>query len=393
MPAPVSVAEARAAAKKKYEKHAGVWAVHGSDAPAFSLPLHPPTERSAIVDQAAAVRWVRSWSGQPGVEWAERAWASLGRQTVPVRIVLVTPDEVAFFAGRAPHWRRAHSRASALLTGDGPVPDQGASSGGPSGAPHGAPELRDAVVRSMKAVTELDGPDFERLTSVLAWLRGHPDSGLYIRQLPIRGVDTKWVGRNESLVTRLHRAATGREGLGLAPTPDLVRIRFLDRSMAPGGLTDVATPLAAAAALAIAPRVVFVFENLESVLAMPDWPNAVVVHGSGYAVDRVGRLPWAQSARIVYWGDLDSHGFAILNRLRAQGLAPRTVLMDVATLDAFHDLWVPEPVPATGVLAHLEPHELAVAEGLRERGGVRLEQERIPWAHALAALRHAAQLP
>ncbi|WP_422933368.1 Wadjet anti-phage system protein JetD domain-containing protein [Sinomonas sp. P47F7] len=375
MPVPVTVDAARAAAVKKYEKYAGAWAVDCPHAPAFVLPLHPPTERAALADQAGAVAWVRSWVGQDGVEWGERAWASLGRQSVPVRLVLATPDDVAAFAGCVPHWHRASSRAAALIAR------------ADDGDPGTARELRDAVVRSTRAITDLDDADFGRLADVLAWLSEHPESGLYIRQLPVRGVDTKWVGRHEPLVAKLHRAATGREGLGLAPKPDLIRMRFLDPVLAPGGLFDVAAPLSEAVGLAIRPRTVFVFENLESVLAMPAWPGAVVVHGSGYAVDRISRLPWAAAAtRLVYWGDLDTHGFAILNRLRAQALVPHAVLMDLATLDAFADLWVSEPTPATGALTHLEPDELAVVDGLRERGGVRLEQERIPWAHALAAL-------
>ncbi|GAA4039946.1 DUF2220 family protein [Arthrobacter methylotrophus] len=375
MPVPVTVAAARAAAAKKYEKYAAAWAVERPFAPALALPLHPPTERTALSDQVTAVAWVRSWAGQEGVEWGERAWASLGRQRVPVRLVLANPDELASFAGCLPNWRQARSRAAALM----------ARANG--GEPGSMPELRDALIRSMRAITLLDEADFARLVDVLEWLSSHPDSGLYIRQLPIRGVDTKWVGRHEPLVAKLYSAATGRTGLGLAPKPDLIRLRFLDSSLAPGGLSDVAAPLSEVASLAIRPRTVFVFENLESVLAMPPWPGAVVLHGSGYAVDRVSKLPWAASAPLIYWGDLDTHGLAILNRLRAQALAPNTVLMDLATLDAFSDLWVPEPVPATGAFAYLEPDEKAVVEGLRERGGIRLEQERIPWAHALAVLR------
>ncbi|WP_175637472.1 Wadjet anti-phage system protein JetD domain-containing protein [Sinomonas mesophila] len=375
----MTVAAARSAAAKKYEKYVGSWAVERPDAPALALPLHPPTERTALADQASAVGWVRSWAGQHGVEWGERAWASLGRQSVPVRLVLTRPDDVASFAGRVPHWHRASSRARSLI------------GGAHGGDPARARELRDAVVRSIRAITDLDDADFGRLADTLAWLSEHPESGLYIRQLPIRGVDTKWVGRHEPLVARLHRAATGREDLGLAPKPDLIRMRFLDPALAPGGLCDVAAPLSEAAGLAIRPRTVFVFENLESVLAMPPWHDAIVVHGSGYAVERISRLPWVETARLVYWGDLDTHGFAILNRLRAQALLPHTVLMDLATLDAFTDLWVPEPTPAMGALTHLDPDELAVVTGLSERGGIRLEQERIPWAHALEALRRSSE--
>lgn len=374
MPPPVTVTEARAAAAKKYDRYAGSWAVEQPSAPAFSMPLHPPTERAALADQAATIAWVRSWHGIEGTEWGERQWASLGRQGVPVRLVLGTADAVASFAGRAHHWRRASARATTIIARLPPSPDLG-----------------EAVIRSIGALVALDEADFERLLGVLAWLVGNPNSGLYIRQLPIRGVDTKWVERHRILVERLHSAATGRRGLGLASKPDLLRLRFLDPSLAPGGLIDVSAPVREIAAMGIQPATVFVFENLESLFAMPPWSEAVVVHGAGYAVDRLGQLPWVRHADVVYWGDLDSHGFAILNRLRGQSLRARTVLMDVATLEAFIDLAVPEPRPATGELQHLTSDEHAVVTALAERGNARLEQERIPWEHSLAALRAAAQ--
>ncbi|MGF9648720.1 DUF2220 domain-containing protein [Pseudarthrobacter oxydans] len=174
--------------------------------------------------------------------------------------------------------------------------------------------------------------------------------------------------------------------MGLADKPDLVRVRFLDPVLSPGGLSDLAAPVTELADMDLSPEVVYVFENLESVLAMPPLSGAAVVHGSGYAVDRLARIPWIRDRGVVYWGDLDSHGFGILNRLRAQGIAVSTVLMDLDTLEAFKDLWGHEPKPAVGTMQHLLPEELAVVEQLAVLGNVRLEQERIDWKTALAAL-------
>ena len=120
------------------------------------------------------------------------------------------------------------------------------------------------------------------------------------------------------------------------------------------------------------PGAVFVFENLESVVAMPPLQDAVVIHGSGYAVDRLGRIPWVREGRIVYWGDLDSHGFGILNRVRATCGTVSTALMDLATLTAYEDLCVEEPVPNSGSLRHLLPEELAVLAHLSSRGNMAL---------------------
>lgn len=337
--------------------------------PPLDLPLHPPTEAQALMQGRTAIDWVASWQGVPGTIWGERQWASLGRQIVPERLLLESPADVARFCGKDAHWRRACVRTAELLA-----------------LPHAADGLAPVLARAAAAVESLATVDFGRLLAVLAWLGENPDSGMYVRQLPVRGVDSKWVGMHRGLVERLHGAATGATSLGLAAAPGTVRVRFLDPALAPGGLGDVSAPVAELAALRIRPETVFVFENLESVLAMPPMAGAVVVHGSGYAVDRLAGIPWLGGAHIIYWGDLDSHGFAILNRFRASGLAMDTALMDMAALDAHRDLCVPEPKPASGQFSHLHPAELAVMAELSARGNVRLEQERISWDYALAQL-------
>jgi hypothetical protein len=367
----VTPAGAAAQALKKYNRHVGPWSVGDDASLPLGIPLHPPTEAQALASVSAAVGWAKSWEGIDFVVWTERRWASLGQQLIPDRVQLDTPAAVAAFAGKTTHWQRAFSRAKALLDS---VP-----------LPH-TDQFHGAVGRSAVELAALASEDFTRLAGVLEWLRVHPASGLYIRQLPIRGVDTKWVQKYRPLVTRLHEAATGGSGLGLVDKPDLVRVRFLDPVLSPGGLSDLAAPVTELAAMDLSPDVVYVFENLESVLAMPPLRGAVVVHGSGYAVDRLARIPWIRDLGVVYWGDLDSHGFGILNRLRAQHIAVSTVLMDLATLEAFKDLWGHEPKPAVGTMRHLLQEEIAMVEQLAIRGNVRLEQERIDWSTAMEAL-------
>ncbi len=388
---PVTLEAARVQADRKYQRYFGVWAaaaaapaaaVHpiaGSPAPAtvsasVDVPLHPPTEAQALENGRVTIDWVGSWKGVAGTVWGERQWASLGRQTVPERLLLKSPSDVARFCGKGAHWRRITERLTQLMV---------------SAAAGAGPAFDAALARSAATVEGLPEADFERLLAVLAWLGNNPQSNLYVRQLPIRSVDSKWVGTHRGLVERLHGAATGAQSLGLTAPSGTVRLRFLDPLLAPGGLADVAAPVEDLATLRILPQTVFVFENLESVLAMPPMPGSVVVHGSGYAVDRLAGIPWIHQAHVTYWGDLDSHGFAILNRFRSYGLTINTVLMDVATLDAHADLCVPEPRPAAGLFSQLQPAELAVMAELAARGNVRLEQERIQWNYALDRLEAA----
>jgi hypothetical protein len=94
-----------------------------------------------------------------------------------------------------------------------------------------------------------------------------------------------------------------------------------------------------------------------------------------------------------HWGDIDTHGLAILERARRALPGLRSMLMDEATLLAHRPLWGEEPEPhPDAALEALTAAERRLFEDLR--GGrwglrVRLEQERLPWDAALAAIEAA----
>jgi hypothetical protein len=129
---------------------------------------------------------------------------------------------------------------------------------------------------------------------------------------------------------------------------------------------------------------VFITENEVNGLAFPDVPDSIIIFGLGYGIDRLGQIPWLRHKDVFYWGDLDTHGFAILDSLR--GLLPtvRSFLMERTTLLAHRDLWVEEPERHDRPLLRLTPEECQVYDDLRfDRLGtrVRLEQERIAFDH------------
>jgi hypothetical protein len=366
----VTPADLRARAKKLYDRDGRVWAAAGRAEVVLEVPLHPPTEREALAELDRVRAWVQSWRAAEDdsdieLTWTVRNWSRVGSQEVPVRAVVRGSDAIARVAGEAVAWRLLAERLSTLRTVVG--------------------SHHEAILRShARSIGDLDPLDFARLVDVLAWLDANPASGRLVRELPIRGIDTKWIEARRGLVEALHRARTGATGLGLKESAPLVRLRVLDPSLAFHGLTDVSAPTDDLAAISIQPDRVFVFENLATVLAMPDVPGAVAVHGGGHRVDLVARLPWAQT--VTYWGDLDSHGFAILNRLRARGVQATSALMDSETLLDHRDLWGRDPDPNTGVFGLLTAAERATLQLLSAQGNARLEQERIPWDYALARL-------
>jgi hypothetical protein len=173
-----------------------------------------------------------------------------------------------------------------------------------------------------------------------------------------------------------------------------VRLRLLDPTLyvSVGGLSDHSAPADQFAALSLPVRHVFITENRTNGLAFPDCPASMVVFGLGYGLLRLAAVPWLQDANVHYWGDIDTHGFGMLNRLRATLPAARSFLMDRATLEAHRSLWGHEPREHRymGDTSRLDAEERALVEDLQfDRLGerVRLEQERIGYGWLERALR------
>jgi len=114
-----------------------------------------------------------------------------------------------------------------------------------------------------------------------------------------------------------------------------------------------------------------------------------VIFGAGYGFEVLAGAAWLQRCAIHYWGDIDTHGFAILDQLRAQFPYVQSLLMDSVTLQAHQSQWGCEPLPVLRDLARLTTAESAVFNDLRDnrlQAQLRLEQERISFGWLLQAL-------
>ena len=237
---------------------------------------------------------------------------------------------------------------------------------------------------------------WERLLAVLLWMRKNPRPEIYVRQMDLTGVDTKFIECCEGILTELFRAMTvgaettiepigeGRKSFearfGFLSKPTLIRFRILDPRMHIQGFSDLSAPLSEVASLSLPVKRVFITENDINGLAFPPLCGSLVLFGLGYGIETLSAIPWLHKVEILYWGDIDTHGFAILDRLRIAFPECRSILMDRETLVAHRDLWVEERSPARAALVRLTPEENSVYEDLmlnRIQNNLRLEQERI----------------
>ena len=125
---------------------------------------------------------------------------------------------------------------------------------------------------------------------------------------------------------------------------------------------------------------VFALENEINFLAFPDVTGGMAIFGAGYGFESLAKARWINSCKFYYWGDIDTHGFAILDQLRAHFSHAESLLMDRETLLASRTLWGREDKPLERALPRLNAAERALYDDLRgNRIGdrVRLEQERI----------------
>jgi hypothetical protein len=353
---------------RRYRNRRRYW-LAGEDEWPLDLPLGAPDEHEAQRQPEALRAWVtawQTWSGAGELVWRERHWRTLGTQRLPQRLLLRHPESVAAWMGEGQRWQRATQRFRQLVAR--------------------WPALTTQLARYFDVLADWEPAEIQRLIDLLAWLEHNPRSDLYPRQLPIAGIDSKWLESRSPMITDL----VG--DLGLKPLPHLVRLCILDDTLRQraAGLSDLTARLDDLAALNLPASRIFIVENLQTGLAFGPCPGAVVFMAMGYGVGALARLPWVMRAECTYWGDLDTHGFAILSRARLQLPHLESALMDEATLLRHRDLWVTEPDQYTAPeLPLLTPAEQSVYQGLKQQRwapNVRLEQERIPWSYAWEAL-------
>ena len=367
--------EVRAWARRRYRSRRSGWLAlpDFGASEVHACPLHPPGEAAAGVDPDALAAWVRAWrtfetSGADGVRvvWAGRRWRSLGVQQLPVRVEVVGAEALARLAGER-EWSVLVERAHQLRVN------------WPSGG------LADQLPGMATKLALLGDDDVDRLIAVAGWLAEHPASGMLPRQMPVEGVDTKWFERHRDLVSRCVATLTGSRDLGLREAAWRFRMRVLDADLAGGVPDDLTATVATLSALSVAPVCVLLVENVASVAALPQMRGVVAIHGQGIHAPELAGIGWVASARVLYWGDLDTHGFRILADVRRVLPQTESVLMDADTWDRFHHLAGIEAQPYRSRIGHLTASEQDALARVRAGDG-RLEQERLGIDHVNAAL-------
>lgn len=383
-PAWTRPADVREAVRKKWAALLAAYAA-GQEWVPLSVPLRGPGpaeigERLREVQQWAG-EWERAARGPLRLEYKKVGGRHIGANLIPARACVDGYEQAWALLGAAGEVCRLvdlRERTEAAC-------------------PRLVPWLTSHPVRALA----LAG-DWSQLLATVAWIDERQTPGMYLRQVDVPGVDTKFIGRHKGVLADLLDCQLDANRIDAQARDFEARFRFRrkpayvrfrrerPRGEVPGsGFTELTVRADELTAPPDGITRACIVENEVTYLAFPLPGDAMVIFGGGYAVDALESLGWLAALDVSYWGDIDTHGFAILNRLRHHVPHARSLLMDRATLLAHREQWVREPVPTAAALDLLESAEQALYRDLvsGEFGpGVRLEQERIRFAAIEQAL-------
>jgi hypothetical protein len=346
----------------------------------FYVPLRGPGPSEIGVRLAEVQAWVLEWDragrGPLRVELKHVGGRLVGANQIP---------------GRA--WLDGYSQAWELLGARTQVRDLiRLADHAKAECPRVLSWLELNPIRALKLAAEWD-----RLLATVRWIDKHQLAGLYVRQVDVPGVDTKFIESHQRVIARLldlqlHPARINltasefEDRYGFRRKPDYVRFRHVNPRSPFTEMTVRAEEFTAA------PEGVtraYILENEVTYLAFPLADDAIVLFGEGYAVNILAKLGWLSTLDLTYWGDLDTHGFAILNRLRVRSPDVRSILMDRETLLLHRSQWVAEKTPTRVALDFLTHAEQDLYQDFVNNTfgpAVRLEQERVSFASIERAL-------
>lgn len=258
------------------------------------------------------------------------------------------------------------------------------------------PLLGEWIAKNPGKVVDNHGK-WDSLLKVCHYFRQNPKPDLYIRELPVT-VHTKFIEQHQGILRELldvvmaEHANSGEnqfeKRFNLKCREPQVRFKVLDKSLARqffSGIDDLAIPVSLFEALKLPLKRVLVAENkttLYTTLTLPQMCNTIAVFGQGNAVLNLRNTSWLNDMELLYWGDMDVHGFEILSRFRDYFPHTRSIMMDKSTFDRFFEN-DEGALSGSQTQLNLTDDERSLYELLKTNNW-RLEQEKIPFHHVIS---------
>jgi hypothetical protein len=142
----------KARLKKRFAHQHTRWLAKQGQWP-LTLSLHPPDEKTALTQLSQVGHWITQWRTWPQphqITWKARQWSTLGKQTIPTKITLSTPEAVANIIHQLTPWKTAQQRYQHMTTR--------------------WPTLKNTLHKHYPSLSQYTNPDFNQLISVITWI-------------------------------------------------------------------------------------------------------------------------------------------------------------------------------------------------------------------------------
>lgn len=299
------------------------------------------------------------------VIWAEQEFKKIGKQTIPEKVIIETLEDYLRITGKEKEFTVFKNNFSLIMDA--------------------LPELLAWIVKNPTALVK--HATWNETLKVCSYFRKNPMPNLYIRQLPLE-IHTKYISENESIIQSLlefiipQQVNAGEKKFEkrfhLKEAEPLLRMRFLDAAISPLlNVTDVSLPLSEFHRFKCECKNIVVAENLMNFLTLPLLPQTIALwSGGGFNVSYLKDIQWLKGKHFFYWGDIDAHGFQILNQFRSYFHNTIALMMDEETLQRFKEMIVEGKQAKNQSLPFLSETERQLYNYVVSNN-IRLEQEKI----------------
>jgi hypothetical protein len=310
------------------------------------------------------------------VRWELRRTRRFGEQNFPAEIFFETADDLLRYISKLTEFKQLTQRIEIVRQQQ--------------------PCLENWLQAHWKQLLTLD-VDVKDLLKVVGYLREHPRPNCFPRELPL-SISTKLVEAHEKLLAEWldlvlspeciaseysHRQFAKRYGFRESEPHYIVRVldpELMRELSFPG--CEISLPLDTLTALRLLNVHVVLVENKINLLTFPYLQRGIALGGLGHGIEVLLRMPWLQTNRVTYWGDIDIEGLSILSRLRERYPHVQSILMDDVCLDRWESLLIRGNETSCEQPLFLNAGEGRAFARCRE-SNLRLEQERIPQAEIL----------
>lgn len=341
----------------------------------LKVPLKAPTGAQAFRKINHFHNFIKQWQQSPyrsHIAWGQKQYRVLGTHDVPLALSLDSMQALIEFIGpkavkRSAHWEKL---MIPILRFDS--------------------DLYPVLVRHLMSLENLNLNDTHLIARLLPQLHKGIGTESYLRALPLKEVDTKFLENNFALISDLldsHFNGEISHANGLMNwlgCVDIPKAWLLVRPLCPlskqrlCGLPILQLSTQTLRDTPLPASNILIIENNQSGFGLPPLKDTIAVFGGGANV-RWLDSQWLHGKNIAYWGDIDTWGFSILSDARRYIPDLNSIMMDKHTFIKFQQRAISEPSPVDKLPPNLLAEEIELFEELRQGiyGNSRLEQERL----------------